>query len=108
MPFCSLLLIMFERVHKGKQKYMNKQYIREEYKKMGKNFMTPDIKQFVLTPDNRIVELSTGYDMDGKKIYGVTEFEKVQGERLQTTKRGQMHRSIQSARKHFNVLLGAF
>lgn len=86
---------------------MNKQNILEQYKRMGKNFMTPNIKDYVLTGDDRIVELSTGYDMGDKQIWGVTELQKIDGQ-LQTTKRGQMHRSAQSARKHFNQLLGAF
>jgi len=84
---------------------MNIQHIREEYKKIAPNFMTPDVKDFVLTPDNRIIELSTGTGIDGKPIWGVTEFTKEQGERLQTTRRGQMHTSAKSARKHFNILL---
>lgn len=86
---------------------MNKQNILEEYKKINKNFMTPIIKDFVQTSDNRIIELSQGIGIDGKAIWGVTEFIKEQGERLQTTRRGQMHTSIKSARKHFNILLGA-
>ena len=86
---------------------MNKQHILEQYKRMGKNFMTPDVKKYVMTTDNRIIELSTGFDMDSQKIWGVTELKEEDGI-LATTKRGQMHRSAKNARKHFNVLLGAF
>lgn len=66
--------------------------------------MTPDIKDVVMTTDGRIIELSTGTGIKNEKIWGVTEFDT----NLQTTRRGQMHTSAQSARKHFNTLLGAW
>jgi len=86
---------------------MTKQNILEQYKRMGKNFMTPNVKSYILTEDNRIVELSSGTDFEGKVIYSVSEF-KNGDYGLETTKRGQMHRSLKSAKKHFNILLGAF
>ena len=81
----------------------NIQHIKDQYKRMAKNFMTPNVRETEITSDGRLLELSDGYDMDGKNIYGVTEFETIDG-KLQTTRRGQMHRTIQSARKHFNNL----
>lgn len=85
-------------------KYMtNKQHLLEDYKKMAKNFMTPNIREYQLTADNRIIELSAGYGIDGRKIYGVTEFTVIDG-RLETTRRGQMHNTIISARRHYNNL----
>ncbi len=86
---------------------MTKNQIQEEYKKKSKNFMTPNVKEYVITPNNRVIELSTGTGIDGSKIWGVTEFEVTDG-RLETTRRGKMHTSAKSARQHFNVLLGAF
>ena len=68
--------------------------------------MTPKVKDYTLTPDNRIIELSEGTGINGEKIWGVSEF--IWNNGLETTKRGQMHRSAVSARKHFNILLGAF
>ena len=69
--------------------------------------MTPNIRDYVLTTDGRIVELSEGTGIGGEKIYGVTEFKEEDG-RLDTTRRGQMHKTLQSARKHFKVLLGSY
>lgn len=87
---------------------MNKTHMNEDYKRMGKNFVTPDIKEAVTTSDNRIVELSTGIGMKGEKIWGVSEFKYNEEGRLETTRREQMHRSASSARRHFNVLLGSW
>lgn len=86
---------------------MNRQHIKESYEKMGKNFMTPDVIDYRFTKDYKVIELSKGHAIDGKQIWGVTEFETIDG-RLQTTRRGQMHTSLKSARKHFNILLGCF
>lgn len=86
---------------------MNKNNILEQYRRMATNFITPKIIEYTMTPDYRIIELSQGEDMQGDQIFGVTELAIVNG-RLQTTKHGQMHHSKLSARKHFNVLLGAF
>lgn len=66
--------------------------------------MTPDVIAYEITHDNRIIELSRGYGFDNKIIWGVTEFDN----NLQTTRRGQMHTSLKSARKHYNVLKGAW
>ena len=83
---------------------MNKEHQINAYKRIAKNFMTPDVIEFVLTDDGRIIELSTGAGIGRCKIWGVTEFDKY----LQTTRRGQKHTSAKSARKHFNILLGAW
>jgi hypothetical protein len=82
---------------------MNKTHILEDYKKISKNFMTPIVRDFILTDDYRVLELSEGNGIDGRKIYGLTEFEIIDG-RLQTTRRGQMHNTIMSARRHYNKL----
>ncbi len=66
--------------------------------------MTPEVRDIVQTSDGRILELSEGTGIKGERIFGVTEFEADDDGVLNTTRRGQMHRSIQSARKHFNVL----
>jgi hypothetical protein len=83
---------------------MNIQDQLSRYRRITPNFMTPDILKYTMSSDNRIIELSTGTDLEGKQIWGVTEFD----EQLNTTKRGQMHRSLISAKKHFNILLGAY
>ncbi len=79
--------------------------IRNQYNKIDKNFMTPRVRDVIETEDGRLIELSEGegIQMNGSKIYGVSEFELVNG-RIQSTRRGQMHHTINSARKHFNVL----
>lgn len=82
---------------------MNKLQTLDEYRAMGKNFMTPNVREYELTKDGRIIELSQGIGLDGKNIYGVSEFVTVDG-RLQSTGRGQMHRTIMSARRHYNRL----
>jgi hypothetical protein len=82
---------------------MNIQDQLSRYRKISPNFMTPHIKNYVMSSDGRIIEMSVGEDLDGKKIWGVTEFDT----NLKTTRRGQMHRSLVSARRHFNILLGA-
>lgn len=86
---------------------MNIQHLKDEYKKVSPNFMTPEILEHVITPDNRIIELSKGTGIEGNDIYGVTEFEYTDS-RLETTRRGQMHTSKISARKHFNLLLSSY
>ncbi|RTL06169.1 hypothetical protein EKK58_06015 [Candidatus Dependentiae bacterium] len=83
---------------------MTKNETMRLYQRAGKNFMTPDVLEVAQTDDNRIIELSTGTGINGAKIWGVTEFD----EYGKTTRRGQMHTSLKSARKHFNVLLGAW
>lgn len=83
---------------------MNIQHIREQYLRMGKNFMTPKVRDWTVTSDNRVLELSEGHGIAGEKIYGVSEFEMIDG-KLRTTKRGQMHRSATSARSQFNNLM---
>lgn len=87
---------------------MNITYIKEQNNKMGKNFMTPEIINYTITPDGRIIELSAGLDLDNKKVFGVSEFILNDDKKLETTRRGQMHHTKQSARKHFNILLGSF
>lgn len=82
---------------------MNPTKILEDYNKMSKNFMTPIVRDFMLTDDYRLLELSEGTGIEGNIIYGVTEFETIDGQ-LQTTRRGQMHRTIISARRHYNKL----
>ena len=84
---------------------MNKEHILEDYHRMGKNFMTPIVKDYVLTSDGRVVELSTGNGIRGEKIWGVSEFKWNKG--IETTRRGQMFTSIRDARRYFNILLGA-
>lgn len=83
---------------------MTKNQILEQYKRISPNFMTPDIKEYSQAPDGRIIELATGTGISGEKIWGVSEFSAESG-RLETTRRGQMHKSINSARRHFNSLL---
>lgn len=83
---------------------MNKEHQINAYKRIAKNFMTPDVIDFRLTDDGRIIELSQGTGIGRGKIWGVTEFDT----NLKTTRRGQMHTSAQSARKHFNTLLGCW
>lgn len=73
----------------------------QAYRRISPNFMTPNILEYVMTPDNRIIELSQGTGIGGESIWGVTEFD----EELHTTRRGQMHRSKKSARIHFNKLI---
>lgn len=83
---------------------MNKEYQMNSYRRIAKNFMTPDVIEFVLTTDGRIIELSKGTGIGNEPIWGVTEFDTD----LKTTRRGQMHTSERSARKHFNTLLGCW
>ncbi len=83
---------------------MNKAHTLEDCRHIGKNFMTPKVIDYVLTKDNRIIEIAKGEGFDGSDIWGVTEFA-YEGKRLETTRRGQMHTSIQSARKHYKVLV---
>jgi hypothetical protein len=82
---------------------MNYQHIKEEYLKIAPNFMTPIRRDYVILPDSRLLELSEGTGIEGTKIFGVTEFETIDG-KLQTTRRGQMHKTLVSARKHYNKL----
>jgi len=82
---------------------MNKLFLEQAYKKIAPNFMTPKVREWEITGDGRVIELSEGNGIDGRDIYGVTEFEEVDGW-LQTTRRGQMHSTIISARKHYNNL----
>ena len=84
---------------------MNKEHCLESYRKMGKNFMTPTVKDYVLTPDDRIVELAVGSGMGGEKIWGVSEFQ-YEHSSLQTTRRGQCFTRLVDARRYFNILLG--
>lgn len=81
---------------------MTEKQILEAYKKISPNFVTPKVRE-VLVIGNRVLELSEG-DILGDKVFGVTELEYTQGSGLQTTRRGQMHYTIQSARRHFNKL----
>jgi len=83
---------------------MNKEHQINYYRRIAKNFMTPDVIEFQLTTDGRIIELSKGTGIGNEPIWGVTEFDTD----LKTTRRGQMHTSAKSARKHFNTLCGAW
>ena len=82
---------------------MNRQIILEHYYKMSKNFMTPIILDYQVI-DNRIVELSTGYDVTDKKIYGVSEFKDIKG-KLETTKRGDVFWSYTKAKYYYMKLI---
>lgn len=73
--------------------------IERAYKSVSANFTTPHVLELFETEDGRLLELSTGTGIDHRNIWGVTEFEMVEG-KLQTTTRGQMHTSAQSARTH--------
>jgi hypothetical protein len=85
---------------------MNKGNILDAYRRMGKNFVTPDVMDYVQTQDGRIVEIAKGTGLMGEKLWGVSEFK--DGESgLQPTGRGQLHYSLISARRYFNILLGS-
>lgn len=43
-----------------------------EYLRMPKNFMTPEVMEYVIR-GNRLIELSKGYGLDRERIWGVTE-----------------------------------
>jgi len=66
---------------------MNKEHQMNSYRRIAKNFMTPDVIEVVMTSDGRIIELSKGTGIKDEKIWGVTEFDTD----LKTTRRGQMH-----------------
>jgi len=82
---------------------MNYQHLKEDYLKMGKNFMTPNIEKYTITTNGRIVELSTGTGVEGEKIWGVTELERIDG-RLETTRQSGMFTTLKEANKHYKLL----
>lgn len=86
---------------------MIKKTILEQYRGINKNFMTPKVTSAITTPDNRIIEISTGYDMNDKQIWGVSEFILNDDGKIETTRRGAMHTSRLSANKHAHILNGA-
>ncbi len=84
---------------------MNKSHIYEEYKRMGKNFMTPNVKKYEAI-DNRIIELSTGFGFDNKLIIGVSEFEYDSG-KLESTGRGEIFYTLKEANRYYKQLLNS-
>lgn len=80
---------------------MIKSNLELAYKRTHKNFMTPNVIKYEITDDYRVIELSEGTGIEGNPIFGVTEFD----DSMHTTRRGQMHRSKQSANKHYKQLL---
>lgn len=66
------------------------------YAKQGKNFMTPDVIEYIDTP-RFLVELSEGTGFDHEPIYGVT-VATLDGERDHD--RSQMFFSLDDAREH--------
>lgn len=82
---------------------MNKLINLETYKRMAKNFVTPNIISYVMTSDGRIIEFSRGHFM-GKMYWGVSEFDT----NVKTTHRGQCFNQYRLAKMYFNTLLGAF
>lgn len=82
--------------------YIENMNIREEYLKMSKNFMTPNVIKYEQVGD-RIIELSSGVGVDNKPIWGVTEFIVENGE-LETSGNGDLFYSPKEARKHYSLL----
>jgi len=78
-------------------------HIMEQYNRMGKNFMTPDIKWVELVGKDRLIELATGVGMNGKKIWGVSEF-MLEHNKLETTKNGGCFHNEKEAKKHYTLL----
>lgn len=77
--------------------------MREEYRKLGKNFMTPDIINYDFV-GSKVVEISQGTGMSGKKIFGVTEMEFSEG-KFSPTGNSEMFYSLKEAQKHYKKLV---
>ena len=80
--------------------------MKEAYTKMGKNFVTPDIKKYDITGE-RIIELAEGTALDGSPLFGVSEFE-YSDSSLYTTRRGECFTDRKKAEKHYKRLLNSW
>jgi len=83
---------------------MNRQHIIDQYQRLAPNFITPKVKDWLITKDYRILELSVGTGIDGQtKLWGVSELAEENG-KLDTTRRGKVFESLVEARRYFNLL----
>lgn len=78
--------------------------LKNDYLKMPKNFMTPNVLKFEQVGD-KILELSTGFGISNAPIWGVSEF--VKGDTrfgLESTGNGKMFENPKSAKHYYSLL----